>query len=98
MFFELIYGSGPLAALLFIAIAVVFFRDAMTLAIQSESPFVHRVIFGVMSAFFLGSIFGADLRDVVNSPFAWLLVGWTVRGIVDRAGQEEWLAAPAHSA
>jgi len=98
MFFELIYGSGPLAGILFIAIAIIYFRDALTLVVQSETPFAYRVTFGVMSAYFLGSVFGANLRDVVNSPLAWLLVGWTVRGIVDRAGRGELVAAPANPA
>lgn len=93
MFFELMYGSGPLASLLFVVIALIFFRDALALATRSKEPFTYRVTFGLLAAHFLGSVFGQDMRDVVNSPFAWLLIGWTVREMVNR--QREPLPEPA---
>jgi len=89
MFFELMYGSSPLAALLFLLITLVVFRDLLTLTIKAAEPFTQRVMFGVLAAFFLGSYFGQSLRDSVNSPFAWLLIGWTVREIVARKEAEE---------
>jgi len=84
MFFELMYGSSPFAALLFVLIMIFFFRDAVTLAVNSENAFTYRVTLGVLAAYFLGSIFGQNLRDIVNAPFGWLLIGWTVRETVNR--------------
>jgi hypothetical protein len=84
MFFELMYGSSPLGAFLLLLITLVVFRDLMTLTIESAEPFSLRVTFGLLAAFFLGSYFGQNLRDTVNSPLAWLLIGWTVRESVAR--------------
>ncbi|MBI3450706.1 MAG: hypothetical protein HY049_17555 [Acidobacteria bacterium] len=94
MFFELMYGSSPLAAFIFVGVGFVFFRDILTLASKSADPFTYRVVFGVLAAFFLGSLFGQCLRDSVSAPFAWLLIGWTIRETVERDGQAE-IEAPA---
>jgi hypothetical protein len=95
LFFELIYGSSPLAAFLFLLITVVIFRDLLTLIANAGEPFTYRVVLGVLAAFFLSSYFGQSLRDSVNSPFAWLLIGWTVREIVARGKEGQSVAGSA---
>src|SRR5882724_8626164 len=68
MFFELMFGSSPLASLLFLLIAGRLFLDLLNLATGPGDVFTYRVAFGLLSARILGSIFGYDLRDVVNAP------------------------------
>jgi hypothetical protein len=91
-FFEIIYGSGPLAAVLFAAVVCCFFRDALRLTLRDPTNFSYKVVIGMVAAYVLGSVFGVDVRDSVNGPVAWLVIGWVVKEAVDRS---EELARPA---
>lgn len=84
-FFEIIYGSGPLAAVLFTAIVYCFFRDGLRLTLRDPSNFTYKVVIAVVAAHVLGSVFGVDVRDSVNGPTAWLVIGWMVKEAVDRS-------------
>jgi hypothetical protein len=77
-FFELLYGSSLVAAALFIAIVIVFFRDIVRLTLRPGDTFVAIVVFGLGAKYFLGSIFGLDVRDPVGGPLAWLVIGWVI--------------------
>jgi hypothetical protein len=84
-FFELIYGSSPLAAILFIVVMVLFLRAALSLSLRFRDNLVYKIIIAILSGYFLGSIFGYSIRDTISGPLAWLLIGWTVREYVDRS-------------
>lgn len=93
-FFELIYASSPLAAILFIIVMVTFIRSAFALCVRYPDNLAYRIIIAIVSGYFLGSVFGLSLRDTINSPFAWLLMGWLAREYVDHS-EEEVEASPA---
>jgi hypothetical protein len=84
-FFEIIYGSSPLAGLLFIVVVVSFFRAALSLSLRFRDNLAYKIVIGLLSCYFLGSVFGYSIRDTISGPLAWLLIGWTVREYVDRS-------------
>ncbi len=94
-FFEIIYGSSLVAALLFIGLMIFFFRESLPLFASADDPFVHKVVTALVAAAFLGSIFGASVRDTVNGPLVWLLIGWIVKEAVRRPAGASELQAPA---
>jgi len=94
-FFEIIYGSGPLAAVLFVVIFYLLFRDSLSLVIRADENFTYRVVVGLVAAYFLGSLFGIEIRDPVNGPLAWLTIGWMVKESVDRSEEAAGASTPA---
>lgn len=89
-FFEMVYGSSIFATFLFVAIAVLFFRDTLRLLFLHPENFHYKVAAGLMAAYFLGSVFGATARDSVNGPIVWLVLGWIVKESVERSGDAPW--------
>ncbi len=84
-FFEIIYGSGPLAALFFVLIMISFFRAALSLSLRFRGDLAYKIVIGLMSCYLLGSVFGYSIRDSITGPLAWLLIGWTAREHVERS-------------
>lgn len=82
--FELVYGSSPVAAILFVVIMVYLMRAAFRLSVGPGDRLVYRITFAILAGYLLGSVFGTAIRDTVNSPLAWLLIGWVVREQVDQ--------------
>lgn len=83
-FFELFYGSGLLAPVLFVIIVVSCLRQLLGLCLKDRDNHLYKVVLGLTCALFLGSVFGLAARDSIVGPILWLLVGWTVREVIDR--------------
>jgi len=83
-FFEIIYGSGIAAGLLFAIIVVSLLRRLITLCLEVPDRYIYRICFGLMCGFVLSSVFGVAPRDTISGPLGWLMIGWIVREDVDR--------------
>ncbi len=83
-FFNIIYGSSLVAGILFILFMVTFYRTVLPLMSLPGDTFLFKVVTALISAYFLGSIFGGNINDSVNGPLAWLLIGWCVKEFVGR--------------
>ncbi|HKY32196.1 MAG TPA: hypothetical protein VJV23_06645 [Candidatus Polarisedimenticolia bacterium] len=95
-FFELFYGSGVLAPVLFGGIAILSLRRLLDLSLARPGVRQYRVALGLLCGAFLGSVFGGAVRDTITGPLLWLTVGWTLREGVDQA--EEAAGAPSAQA
>ncbi|HET6373187.1 MAG TPA: hypothetical protein VFG76_07760 [Candidatus Polarisedimenticolia bacterium] len=84
-FFELFYGSGILAPVLFAIIALQTLRSLLKKCLEEPNAFDYKLCLGLMSGIFLGSVFGQAARDTISGPLAWLIIGWTVRQTVEHA-------------
>ena len=62
---------------------VLFFKGAVGLALRTKDNFDYKLIIGMVAAYMLGSLFGADFRDPVNGPIAWLAIGWMIWEVAD---------------
>jgi hypothetical protein len=91
-FFEIIHGSSLAAGILFIVVLVLFFRAAISLSLRFRDNLTYKIIISLLSAVFLGSIFGGSIRDSISGPVAWLLIGWTVREYVERSEERQAVA------
>ncbi len=82
-YFEIIYGSGILAGILFTILAVLLFRDLLQLCLTRADRFIYQICFGLLCGIALSSVFGVAPRDTVSGPLCWLIIGWIVRETVD---------------
>jgi hypothetical protein len=96
-FFELFYGSGIIAPVLFAIVAILCLKNILGLCLSRPDVPDYKVLAGLMAAAMLGSLFGGAVRDVIVGPLIWLMIGWTVKEVVD---QRELVPAalPAHDA
>ncbi len=88
-FFELFYGSGIPAPIIFGIVMFLFLRNLLRLSLAFPDEPLYRICFGLMSGFCLGSVFGGAARDTVSGPLMWLVLGWTVRMSVDSADHDD---------
>ncbi|HEY3175483.1 MAG TPA: hypothetical protein VGK94_06940 [Candidatus Polarisedimenticolia bacterium] len=95
-FFELFWGSGLPAPVLFIVIGTMSLRGLVKLRLVRPEEYLYKVCFGLMCGAFLSSVFGISLRDTISGPLGWLLIGWTARELV--ASREVALAGVAAAA
>ncbi len=84
-FFELFFGSGILAPILFIGIAVLITRIVVRMCLESPDDSLYKVSFALLCGAFLSSVFGITARDFIAGPLMWLVIGWLVRVHVDAA-------------
>jgi hypothetical protein len=83
-FFELFYGSGIVAAILFAAVAYIFIRNMLKMCTEEPDEYLYRVILALMCGVFLSSVFGVTPRDTITGPLIWMIVGWVIRADLDR--------------
>jgi len=82
-FFELFYGSGLLAPILFSAVVFICLKNLLTMCIERPDVYEYQVAIGLLCGAILGSVFGLTLRDIITGPFLWLVVGWTLKEDLD---------------
>ncbi len=82
-FFELFYGSGLLAPILFAAAVFVCLKNLLTMCLERPDVYEYRVAMGLLCGAFLGSVFGGAQRDSITGPFLWLVIGWTLKEDLD---------------
>jgi hypothetical protein len=82
-FFELFYGSGLLAPLLFGLVVLLTFKSLMGLCMSRPDIPEYRIVAGLIAGAILGSLFGGAVRDVIVGPLIWLLIGWAAKETED---------------
>jgi len=97
LFFELFFGSGILAPILFIVIAVTITKIVVGKCLEFPDDNIYKVSFALLCGAFLSSVFGITARDFICGPLMWLLIGWLVRDHVDGAVAAR-VAQPASAA
>lgn len=91
-FFEITYGSGLIAPVLFLVIVGLLLRQLAVLCLEEPDRYVYRICFGFLCGFVLSSVFGVSPRDTISGPLGWLMIGWVAREMVDR---QEAVPGPA---
>ncbi len=86
-FFELFYGSGLFAPMLFLILLGLFLRDLLLLCLKYPAVMEYRICFGITCGAALSSVFGQAFRDSISGPLMWLMMGWVIREIVDRRAE-----------
>jgi hypothetical protein len=84
-FFELFYGSGILAPIFFMAIALLTTRVVIRMCLDAPDDNLPKIAFALLCGAFLSSVFGITARDFITGPLMWLVIGWLVRENVDAA-------------
>ena len=93
--FELFYGSGLLAPVLFAAVVFVCLKNLLAMCLENPDVFEYRAAMGLLCGAFLGSVFGGALRDPISGPFFWLVIGWTLKEGLDARWSRAAVTAPA---
>ena len=83
-FFELFFGSGLAAPLLFVIMAVMLLARLTKLCLDWPEEYLYKICFGIVCGVLLNSVFGLALRDNITGPTAWLLIGWIIKEDIDK--------------
>jgi hypothetical protein len=82
-FFELFYGSGLLAPLLFGLVLMFLSRDMLGMCLSRPDAPEYRVVGGLIAGAMVGSVFGGAVRDAIGGPLIWLFMGWMAKEVVE---------------
>ena len=82
-FFELFYGSGLAAPILFMILVVMLLKRLTRLCLDWPDQYVYKICFGLVCGVLLSSVFGLTLRDNIIGPTAWLIIGWIIKEEID---------------
>lgn len=93
-FFELFYGSGFVAPVLFSLLVLLCLRNLVRLCIERPDEHLYKAVAGLLCGMFLGSLFGGAVRDTIMGPFIWLTIGWSVREEIEHREQRLAGAGP----
>ncbi|MGH9867802.1 MAG: hypothetical protein ACREAA_06525 [Candidatus Polarisedimenticolia bacterium] len=86
-YFELFYGSGLAAGLLFSVLIVQISLMVVRLCLARPDIYEYRILGGLIFGLLLGAVFGQAPRDTISGPFMWLVIGFMLRESIDLAGK-----------
>ncbi len=87
-FFGLMYGSGLVAAILFIVILWLGLRSILRLCLAKPGIYLYKICFAFLAAMCLANVFGGPAGDLISGPLFWLVIGWVARQHQDMWGQK----------